>query len=98
MYSILYYSKHLYNAQINSELFKWVGWKKKMQVVKIQEEFRVKKLAKAVSITVLLFVTLSVPLYCSYIRASFANRKKCRRYGKVHERPADHLCSQRRAM
>lgn len=82
-----------------------MGWlEKKMQVVKIQEEFRVKKLAKEssychiVSITVLLFVTLSVPLYCSYIRASFANRKKCRRYGKVHERPADHLCSQRRAM
>lgn len=49
MYSILYYSKHLYNAQINSELFKWVGWEKKMQVVKIQEEFRVKKLAKAVT-------------------------------------------------
>lgn len=49
MYSILYYCKHLYNAQINSELFKWVGWKKKMQVVKIQEEFRVKKLAKAVT-------------------------------------------------
>lgn len=47
MCSILYYSKHLYNAQINSELFKWVGWK--MQVVKIQEEFRVKKLAKAVT-------------------------------------------------
>lgn len=47
--SILYYSKHLYNAQINSELFKWVGWEKKMQVVKIQEEFRVKKLAKAVT-------------------------------------------------
>lgn len=39
----------MYNAQINSELFKWVGWKKKMQVVKIQEEFRVKKLAKAVT-------------------------------------------------
>lgn len=49
IYSILYYSKHLCNAQINSELFKWVGWKKKMQVVKIQEEFRVKKLAKAVT-------------------------------------------------
>lgn len=49
IYSIRYYSKHLYNAQINSELFKWVGWKKKMQVVKIQEEFRVKKLAKAVT-------------------------------------------------
>lgn len=50
MYSILYYSKHLYNAQINSELFKWVGWKKKCRLLlKIQEEFRVKKLAKAVT-------------------------------------------------
>lgn len=35
--SILYYSKHLYNAQINSELFKWVGWEKKCRLLKFKK-------------------------------------------------------------